>query len=164
MLGYFDDQTATEDSFSPSGWYLTGDLGSLDADGYLTIKGRIKDVVIRGGHKIYPARIEELCLRHDAIRRAAAFPMADDRLGERVCLVIEVDAAAALEPQEVLHHLSKSGLSKFDMPEFFARVDGLPLLPSGKVHKQRLQELVAACEITTEPVRFRASEETVQRS
>ena len=58
MLGYFDDQTATETSFNASGWFMTGDLGTLDAEGYLRVTGRKKDVIIRGGHNIYPARIE----------------------------------------------------------------------------------------------------------
>ena len=66
MLGYFDDQAATEDAFNKSGWFMTGDLGSLDADGYLRIAGRSKDIIIRGGHNIHPARIEELATRHPA--------------------------------------------------------------------------------------------------
>ena len=60
MLGYFDDQKATEESFNAHGWFMTGDLGWLDADGYLRITGRLKDVIIRGGHNIHPARIEEI--------------------------------------------------------------------------------------------------------
>ena len=59
MLGYFDDQSATEDSFNADGWFMTGDLGWIDAQGYLRITGRKKDVIIRGGHNIYPARIED---------------------------------------------------------------------------------------------------------
>ena len=86
MLGYFDDQASTEDAFNSFGWFMTGDLGSLDADGYLRIVGRKKDVIIRGGHNIYPARIEELAMQHPAIHQAAAVPIADARLGEKVCL------------------------------------------------------------------------------
>ena len=73
MLGYFDDQKATEDAFNKSGWFMTGDLGTLDANGYLRISGRSKDIIIRGGHNIHPARIEELATRHPgrAARRRA---------------------------------------------------------------------------------------------
>ena len=71
MLGYFDDQTATEDSFNADGWFMTGDLGSLDANGYLRITGRKKDVIIRGGHNIYPARIEDLAMRASGDRSAS---------------------------------------------------------------------------------------------
>ena len=67
MLGYFDDQAATEDAFNKSGWFMTGDLGSIDAQGYLRIAGRSKDIIIRGGHNIHPARIEELATRHPAV-------------------------------------------------------------------------------------------------
>src|SRR5262245_27818330 len=81
MLGYFDDQKATEDAFNKSGWFMTGDLGSLDAQGYLRIAGRTKDIIIRGGHNIHPARIEELATRHQAVQRAAAVPVKDTRLG-----------------------------------------------------------------------------------
>ena len=81
MLGYFDDQQATEAAFNAQGWFMTGDLGWMDADGYLRITGRKKDVIIRGGHNIYPGRIEALATRHDAVERAAALPVADPRLG-----------------------------------------------------------------------------------
>ena len=88
MLGYFDDQAATEDAFNTDGWFMTGDLGSLDANGYLRIAGRSKDIIIRGGHNIHPARIEELATRHPAVQRAAAVPVKDARLGEKVCLAV----------------------------------------------------------------------------
>jgi acyl-CoA synthetase len=88
MLGYFDDQQATENSFNAGGWFMTGDLGRLDANGYLKITGRKKEVIIRGGHNIYPARIEALAMRHPAIERVAAVPVRDARLGEKVCLAV----------------------------------------------------------------------------
>ncbi len=88
MLGYFDDQAATEDAFNKSGWFMTGDLGTIDAQGYLRITGRSKDIIIRGGHNIHPARIEELATRHPAVQRAAAVPVKDARLGEKVCLAV----------------------------------------------------------------------------
>ena len=86
MLGYFDDPAATEAAFNRQGWFMTGDLGRIDEQGYLRVVGRQKDIIIRGGRKIYPARIEAVALRHAAIDKAAAFPVADPRLGERVCL------------------------------------------------------------------------------
>src|SRR5262249_55395524 len=81
MLGYFDDQAATEDAFNAHGWFMTGDLGWMDQDGYLRITGRKKDVIIRGGHNIYPARIEALAMRHPAVERVAAVPGAAARPG-----------------------------------------------------------------------------------
>ncbi len=94
MLGYFDNQAATETSFNRDGWFLSGDLGVLDARGNLKIVGRSKDLIIRGGHNIYPAHIEALALRHAEVARCAAFPVADERLGERVCIAVIGEVAA----------------------------------------------------------------------
>ena len=74
MLGYFDNQAATESSFNAGGWFMSGDLGRFDARGNLQIVGRKKDLIIRGGHNIHPAHIENLALRHPAVLKAAAFP------------------------------------------------------------------------------------------
>src|SRR5205807_3584183 len=98
MLGYFDDQKATEEAFNNSGWFMTGDLGSIDANGYLRIAGRSKDIIIRGGHNIHPAHIEELATRHPAVQRAAAVPMKDARLGEQVCLAVVTRAGTNVAP------------------------------------------------------------------
>ena len=75
MLGYFDDQAATELSFNRDGWFMTGDLARLDAQGNLQIAGRKKDLIIRGGHNIYPVRIEDYTMRHAGVAKAAAFPV-----------------------------------------------------------------------------------------
>lgn len=156
MLGYFGDQEVTESSFNARGWFLTGDLGWVDETGLLRITGRKKDLIIRGGHNIFPSRIENLALRHDDIDKAAVIPIADARLGEKVCLVV-TSARAGIDPDEVLAHLDAVGLSKFDMPEYFAQIDAMPLMPSGKVLKRRLVEQVAAGELVPSPVRFTAA-------
>src|SRR5713226_357203 len=127
MLGYFDDQIATEAAFNAAGWFMTGDLGWLDDQGYLRITGRKKDVIIRGGRNIHPAHIEALALRHAAVEKAAAFPVSDKRLGERVCLAVVMRANMPLDPQEILQHLDRAGLSKSDMPEFILSVAEMPL-------------------------------------
>src|SRR5262249_31645599 len=136
MLGYFDDQTATETSFNRRGWFMTGDLARFDANGNLQIAGRKKDLIIRGGHNIYPVRIEDLVMRHDAVAKAAVFPVADERLGERVCLAVIPRANARVEAMEMLNHLDAQGLSKYDMPEYFLALEAFPLTPSGKVLKR----------------------------
>src|SRR5439155_24721025 len=102
MLGYFDDQSATEAAFNTAGWFLTGDLGRLDADGYLRITGRKKDLIIRGGHNIHPAHIEALALRCDTVETAAAFPLLDARLGERVCLAVVTRANQPFDGEALL--------------------------------------------------------------
>ncbi len=155
MLGYFANQEATDKSFNDDGWFLSGDLGSLDDDGNLKIEGRLKDIVIRGGHNIHPAHIEDYALRHAGIEKAAAFAVPDDRLGERVCLAIQ----GTPEPAEVLDHLDAQGLSKYDMPEYFLRVEAFPLTASGKILKRDLSDMVRGGELSIEPVRFTANKE-----
>ena len=156
MLGYFDDQTATENSFNRSGWFMSGDLGVFDEQGCLQIVGRKKDLIIRGGHNIHPARIEDLTHRHPDVVKAAVFPIADDRLGERVCLSILQRAGAAIDPQQVLQHLHEVGLSKYDMPEYFIVLPAFPLTASGKILKRELIEMTKRGDIKPSPVRWKA--------
>lgn len=155
MLGYFDNQTATEQSFNSDGWFLSGDLGVFDERGNLRIEGRLKDVIIRGGHNIYPATVEALALRHPGVSKAAAFPVTDERLGERVCLAI----IGTIGEEAMLLHLRAEGLSKYDMPEFFIRVDAFPLTASGKILKRELVQMVRRGELVPRPVRFDHSKE-----
>jgi len=152
MLGYFDDQEATEAAFNAHGWFMTGDLGCLDADGYLRITGREKDVINRGGHKIHPARIEALAQRHPAVARAAAFAVADPRLGEKVCLAVMPAPGTALDDAALLAHLDAAGLSRFDMPEYLLRLDEIPLTATGKILKRSLIEDVRAGRLQPRPV------------
>ena len=157
MLGYFDDQKATEAAFNAQGWFMTGDLGWIDEAGYLRVTGRKKDVIIRGGRNIHPARIEALALRHDAIEKAAAFPVGDARLGERVCLAVVARGKMQVDPEAILEHLDASGLSKYEMPEFILQLSEMPLTASGKVLKRELVQTgrgrAAARPL---PVRFRS--------
>jgi acyl-CoA synthetase len=156
MLGYFDNQAATEGSFNAAGWFMSGDLGRVDAHGNLEIVGRSKDIIIRGGHNIHPAGIEDLAMRHPAISKVAAVPIADDRLGEKVCLVIT--ATAPVDGAALLDFLSEAGLSKYDMPEFLAFTDQLPLGPTGKILKRELVLWLRDGRLSPQAVRFRAKE------
>jgi acyl-CoA synthetase len=152
MLGYFGNQEATENSFNRSGWFLSGDLGSFDKQGNLRIEGRLKDLIIRGGHNIYPSRIEALALTHDNIDKAAAFGVPDERLGEKVCLAIMGD----LTGEQVLEHLAAEGLSTYDMPEWFVAVEAFPMTASGKILKHELAAMLARGELRPCPVRYHA--------
>jgi len=154
MLGYFDNQTATENSFNAGGWFMSGDLGRFDARGNLQIVGRKKDLIIRGGHNIYPAHIENLTVKHPAVLKAAAFPVADERLGERVCLAIIARDATAVDAGQMLEHLNDHGLSKFDMPEYFICMDAFPQTASGKILKRELVEWAKAGRIKPAAVRW----------
>jgi acyl-CoA synthetase len=158
MLGYFEDRKATEDAFNAGGWFMTGDLGSIDENGYLRIAGRAKDIIIRGGHNIHPARIEELATRHAAVQRAAAVPVKDARLGEKVCLAVVFRAGKNVAPDELLAHLDAAGLSKFDMPEYFLTLDEIPLTPNGKMLKRAIADDIAQGRVTPLPVRWQAKQ------
>ena len=155
MLGYFDDQTNTERAFNKDGWFMTGDLGRLDKDGYLQITGRLKDIIIRGGHNIHPARIEQLAMRYPQVERAAALAVNDERLGEKVCLVVMAKNGAQVDPHGLLAHLDTSGLSKYDMPEYFLQVDEIPLSANGKMLKRALQPALIDGTLSPQPIRFR---------
>jgi len=150
MLGYFANQAATERSFNRDGWFLSGDLGVLDEKGNLRIEGRLKDLIIRGGHNIYPVHIEALALRHPSVERVACYPIADERLGERVCIAV----IGEIEPYELLSHLAEQGLSKYDMPEFFLRASAFPLTPSGKILKRDLIDMTKRGELLPTAVRW----------
>ena len=154
MLGYFNNQSATENSFNAGGWFLSGDLGRFDAKGNLQIVGRKKDLIIRGGHNIYPAHIENLTVKHPAVLKAVAFPIADERLGERVCLAIIARDGAAPDAGQMLDHLGEHGLSKYDMPEYFICMEAFPQTASGKILKRELVEMAKAGKLKPASVRW----------
>ncbi|RJF91754.1 class I adenylate-forming enzyme family protein [Noviherbaspirillum saxi] len=155
MLGYFNNQSATEKSFNAHGWFLSGDLGMFDDNGCLIIMGRKKDLIIRGGHNIHPSTIEDLAITHPAVLKAAAFPVADDRLGEKVCLSVTcTEGAVPPTGDEILKHLRDAGLSKFDMPEYYLALDEFPQTASGKILKRELVEWVKQGRLNPMPVRW----------
>ncbi len=157
MLGYFGNQMATEDSFNASGWFMSGDLGRFNGSGNLEIVGRSKDMIIRGGHNIHPARIEDLALRHPEVSKAAAVAVPDARLGERVCLVLVV--SGAIDGEAMLSHLGAAGLSKYDMPEYLLLTDQLPLGPTGKILKRELGAWIGSGRLVPVPINRRHTEE-----
>jgi acyl-CoA synthetase len=154
MLGNFGNQAATEDSFNSSGWFMSGDLGRFDSQGNLQVVGRAKDLIIRGGHNIHPARVEELAHRNPAVAKAAVIGVPDERLGERVCLAIIPAVGCTPTAQEVLAHLHSAGLSKFDMPEYFLSLDSMPMTASGKILKRELANWVASGKLAPQCVRW----------
>ena len=156
MLGYFGNQTATEASFNAGGWFMSGDLGRFDEAGNLEIVGRSKDMIIRGGHNIHPARIEDIALRHPAVCKAAAVAVPDARLGERVCLVLVV--GGAIDGAAMLAHLDAAGLSKYDMPEYLLVTEQLPLGPTGKVLKRELSAWIESGRLVPVPIKRRHAE------
>jgi acyl-CoA synthetase (AMP-forming)/AMP-acid ligase II len=154
MLGYFDAQFVTEDAFNRSGWFMTGDVGWLDEHGYIHVTGRKKDLIIRGGHNIYPAPIEAMAMRHEAVERAVAVPVPDERLGEKVGIAVMLRPGRELTAGELLAHLDAMGLSKFDMPEYYLAVTEIPLTASGKIRKLDVVEAIRDGVLVPTPVRW----------
>jgi long-chain acyl-CoA synthetase len=135
MKGYWRNPEATSSAIDTDGWFLSGDLGTVDSDGCFSVVGRSKDVIIRGGHNIYPREIEDLLHTHPAVRMAAVVGIADDRLGEEIgaAIVLEHDADASVED---VHAWADRSLSSTKRPRRVWAVDALPLGPTGKVLKR----------------------------
>lgn len=145
FCGYLDDPALTAAVLDADGWYYSGDLARLDADGYLRIVGRAKDVIIRGGENISAAEVEQVLRECPGVRDAAAVAMPDRRLGECVCayLVLEPGVPAPDVPALREQFLAR-GLAKYKIPAHVEVVDALPLSPAGKVRKDVLRERAAA--------------------
>ena len=127
------------------GWLDTGDLGYLDADGYLFLVGRSDDVINRGGEKIYPRDIEEILLAQPGVRAAAVIGAADEVLGERPVAYVVPDAGwAAADVGELLRKACEAELPRHKQPSEFCLVPELPLGPTGKIARRRLKDLVTA--------------------
>ncbi|MCG8927750.1 class I adenylate-forming enzyme family protein [Lentzea sp. CC55] len=125
---------------TPDGWVRTGDLGRIDADGYLHIVGRRKDVIIRGGLNISPAEVEALLATHPAVRDVVCVPVPDEVLGERLCACVVANPAPTLT--DLTAHLAAQGLEPRKFPEHLVVVDALPLGAAGKVDRRAVQDLV----------------------
>ena len=150
-LGYFNDPERTAAVFRDDGWLFSNDLATMDADGYIRIAGRKKDIINRGGLK-YPSReIEELMLKHPAVAQIAVVPVPDKRLGEKACACIITRNGASIGFSEMASYLSDCGVAKFKLPEYMVILDSIPMTPSGKVQKFRLRDDIVAGAISTSP-------------
>lgn len=142
MLGYAD-RTQSEASITSDGYFMTGDLGALDANGALTITGRKKDLIIRGGENISAVEIEDVLRTHPQVRDASVVAMPHERLGEGVCAYV-ISAGMAPEVQSLVDHVIASGLAKQKIPERFEFVEDYPRTASGKIRKDQLRADIKA--------------------
>ncbi|KIC36427.1 AMP-binding protein [Leisingera sp. ANG-M7] len=140
MQGYWDDPDATEGAIR-DGWMRTGDLGSFDAEGFCSITGRVKDMIIRGGENIYPREIEEFLIRHPQIADAQVFGVPDEKFGEQVCAWIVPAPGASLGEEEILSHC-RGQIAHFKIPRFVRIVAELPMTVTGKPQKFRMREIM----------------------
>ncbi|MEZ5816978.1 MAG: AMP-binding protein [Hyphomicrobiaceae bacterium] len=142
MLGYWDDPERTAEAIDRSGWMHTGDLATMDADGYCNIVGRIKDMVIRGGENIYPREIEEFLYRHPAIQDVQVFGVPDQRYGEELCAWIKVRSGANLDADEVTA-FCQGQIAHYKIPRYIKIVDEFPMTVTGKVQKFIMRQEMA---------------------
>jgi len=138
FLGYMDP-TMDAEAFTDDGWFRTGDIGCFDADGYLSITDRKKDIIIRGGENISAREVEEILAEHPKVQEAAVTPVSDERYGERVCAFVITRDAQTLTLDEVLEHFKARGVAKQKTPERLELVDAFPRTLSGKVQKYVLR-------------------------
>ena len=136
--GYLDAPDLHRASFV-DGWFRTGDIGSLDADGFLTLHGRKTEMINRGGEKVSPAEVDEALQRHPDVAEAAAFAVPHPRLGEDVAAAVVLRGGATATQLELRKFLLKS-LAQFKIPRRIVFVDRLPKGATGKVQRQRLRE------------------------
>jgi acyl-CoA synthetase len=141
--GYYRDDAANRELIRPDGWVMLGDLVSIDAEGYLTVEGRVGDFIIRGGKNISGPAVEEAAATHPAVKLAAAVAMPDPVFGERVCLYAELVPGGRLGLAELTAHMERAGASKEYLPERLVIVDELPRSSGGKIAKQALREDIA---------------------
>lgn len=141
--GYLDRPDLTEEVFTEDGWYRTGDLATIDDDGYLRITGRVRDVINRGGEKIPVSEIEQLLYGHEAIDDVAIVAMPDPRLGERACAFVTLNEGHTLSFAEMQQYLDEHEVSKHYWPERLQVIDSIPRNAVGKVQKFVLREQAA---------------------
>ena len=140
MRGYHDAPEATAEAIDTDGWYHTGDLGSMDAEGYLRIEGRVKDMIIRGGENIYPREIEDVLFAHPAVAEVAVVGVPDEKWGEVVAAYIRGAPGQPEPSSDELRSYCRERLAPYKTPLHWVFVEEFPLTPSGKIQKFKLRE------------------------
>lgn len=143
FIGYFKNPELTAKTRNSDGWFFTGDAGYLDEEGYLHLSGRKKEMINRGGTKIYPLETENLLHFHPKIDRVAVVGMPDARLGERVCAYIVTRKGQAITQTEVADYLNQQKVSRYKIPERVEVIPEMPLNPTGKINKLKLAKDIA---------------------
>jgi fatty-acyl-CoA synthase len=139
MKGYYENADGTRAAIDPDGWLHTGDEASIDADGYVRITGRIKDLIIRGGENIAPKEIEDCLRAHPAVADAYVYSMPDPFFGEAVAAAVRLKTARSATAVDLTVWCA-AALAKFKVPKYVRFVDAFPMTASGKIQKFRLRE------------------------
>src|SRR5882757_802596 len=136
-VGFFADPQRTAATFE-DGWVRSGDRVTIDSDGYLTVVGRKKEIIIRGGINIAPREIEELLVAFPEVQRAAVVGVADQRLGEKMCACLVLQPGATMDLPTMVARLAATGLATYKLPQRLELMDALPMTASGKIQKHEI--------------------------
>jgi fatty-acyl-CoA synthase len=143
MSGYFDKPDETAAAIDQEGWLHTGDLATVDEDGYFKITGRLKDMVIRGGENIYPREVEEFLFTHPLIREVQCFGVPDEKFGEQLAAWVRLKEGASLD-EEGVAEFCRGKISHFKIPRYVRIVDEFPMTVTGKIQKYKMREVMCA--------------------
>jgi fatty-acyl-CoA synthase len=139
MLGYWNDPERTAESIDAAGWMKTGDLATIDDEGYCNIVGRIKDMVIRGGENVYPREIEEFLYRHPKIQDVQVIGVPDKRFGEELCAWVKLREGEQVTPEDI-QKFCQGQIAHYKIPRYIKFVDAFPMTVTGKVQKFLMRE------------------------
>ena len=137
MKGYWETPEATEKAIDPDGWFSSGDMATVDEDGYYSIVDRKKEMILRGGYNVYPREVEEVLYEHPAVAEAAVMGVPHDDLGEEIVAIIAFKEGESATEDELRDH-AKSGVAAYKYPRHIVIVDELPKGPTGKILKREI--------------------------
>jgi fatty-acyl-CoA synthase len=143
MLGYWDDPAQTSEAIDAEGWMHTGDLAEMREDGYCTIVGRIKDMVIRGGENLYPREIEEFLYTHPDIEDVQVIGVPDEKYGEELCAWVKLREGAPPLDADAVRAFATGRLAHHKIPRYVMLVDEFPMTVTGKIRKVQMREETA---------------------
>ena len=134
MIGYWDDEEKTKEAVDKDGWMHTGDLATIDADGFGNIVGRIKDMVIRGGENVYPREVEEFLFRHPKVAEVSVVGVPDDKYGEELCAWIKLKPGEQAHEDEIKAY-ARNNIAHYKVPRYIRFVEAFPMTVTGKIQK-----------------------------
>jgi non-ribosomal peptide synthetase component E (peptide arylation enzyme) len=140
FTGYYKYAEENEKVFTPDGFFKTGDVARIDEQGYVTLTGRIKEMINRGGESISAVEIERLISDHPDVQLVAVVPMPDEDLGERACAYVQARPGVSLDFEGIIAFLKSRKVSVMQLPEHIEFVDAIPLTKTGKMDKRALIE------------------------
>jgi fatty-acyl-CoA synthase len=140
MLGYWNNEKATNEAIDAAGWMHTGDLATMDEEGYINIVGRIKDMILRGGENIYPREIEEFLYTHPAIADVQVIGVPSEKYGEEVMAWVKLKAEQSISVDD-LQAFCERQIARYKVPKYWKFVENFPMTITGKIRKVEMREI-----------------------